>query len=94
MFQHAGIWQAGSHPPQIYGDYKFLGEIIWNMHAGSWGREGQQNTTNKKHSWKNSLLIHTLKICVCLPFILSKEDLYTQSISQNVVFARCVTYFL
>jgi len=39
MFQHAGIWQAGSHPPQIYGDYKFLGEIIWNMHAGR-GRGG------------------------------------------------------
>jgi hypothetical protein len=61
MFQHAGIWQAGSHPPQIYGDYKFLGEIIWNMHAGR-GRGGTPAHHNKKHSWENSLLIHTLKI--------------------------------
>jgi hypothetical protein len=44
MFQHAGIWQAGSHPPQIYGDYKFLGEIIWNMHAGR-GRGGEDSRT-------------------------------------------------
>jgi hypothetical protein len=88
MFQHAGIWQAGSHPPQIYGDYKFLEEIIWNMHAGSWGGEDSRTPQTRNAAGKNSLLIHTLKICVCLPFILSKEDLYTQSISQNVVFAR------
>ncbi len=70
MFQHAGIWQAGSHPPQIYGDYKFLGEIIWNMHAGSWGREGRdsstpqtRNTAGKKfttHSYTQDLCSSTI----------------------------------
>ncbi len=93
MFQHAGIWQAGSHPPQIYGDYKFLGEIIWNMHAGR-GRGGR-TAHHKQETQLGKFTTHSYTQNLCLSTIHSVQRgfIYTEHKPKCRLCKMCNPFF-